>query len=114
MALYKGHPKFLHSHFPEHVYSQYLSNTCEEPRAVYVLRRKSKNSHRNPVYSVDGKTVFLEDLGSCVPAWKNPSRTQGYKWDLIKVRERKIQREHGGAQIESAGRESMLFFFRCF
>jgi hypothetical protein len=60
------------------------------------------------------KMVFSEDLGSCVPAWKNPSRTHECKWGLLKVREREIQREHGGAQAESTGQESVLFFFRCF
>jgi hypothetical protein len=24
--------------------------------------------------------------GSCVPAWKNPSRMHGCKWSLLKVR----------------------------
>jgi hypothetical protein len=32
--------------------------------------------------------VFPEDLGACVLAWKNPSRTHGCKWGLLKVRER--------------------------
>jgi hypothetical protein len=36
------------------------------------------------------------------------------KWGLLKVREREIQREHGGMQVESVSRESVLFFFRCF
>jgi hypothetical protein len=30
--------------------------------------------------------MFSEDLGPCVSTWKNPSRTCGYKWDLLKVR----------------------------
>jgi hypothetical protein len=47
---------------------------------------------------VGGKMVFSEDIGSCVPAWKNPSRMHGYKWGLLKVREREIQREHGGCR----------------
>jgi hypothetical protein len=63
---------------------------------------------------VDDKTVFSEDLGSCIPVWKNPSRVCGCKWGLLKVKEREIQRQHGGAQVESAGRESMLSFFSCF
>jgi hypothetical protein len=56
--------------------------------------------------------VFSEDLGSCVPVWKNPSRTPGCKWGF--KRRRKIKREHGRAQVESASRENILFFFRCF
>jgi hypothetical protein len=32
------------------------------------------------------KMVFSEDLGSCIPVWKNPSRIHGCKWDLLKVR----------------------------
>jgi hypothetical protein len=40
--------------------------------------------------------VFPEDLGSCAVAWKNPSRTRGCEWGLLKVRERETQREHGG------------------
>jgi hypothetical protein len=58
--------------------------------------------------------VFSEDLGSYVPAWRNPSRTHGCKWNLLKIREREIKREHGGVQVEFTGRESMLFLFRCF
>jgi hypothetical protein len=58
--------------------------------------------------------MFSEALGTCVPAWKKPSRKHGYKWDLLKVREREIQREPGGAQVESAGQDSMFFFLRCF
>jgi hypothetical protein len=50
--------------------------------------------------SVNGKVVFSKDFGSCIPAWKNPSRTQGCKWGLLKFREREIQREHGGVQVE--------------
>jgi hypothetical protein len=37
------------------------------------------------------KTVFSEDLGFCIPAWKNPSRMCGCKWGLLKVRERKYK-----------------------
>jgi hypothetical protein len=58
--------------------------------------------------------VFPEDLGSCVPVWKNPNRTCGYKWGLLKVREREIQKEHGGVQVESTSRDRMLFFVGCF
>jgi hypothetical protein len=38
----------------------------------------------------------------------------GCKWSLLKVREGKYKREHGGAQEESKGRENMLPFSRCF
>jgi hypothetical protein len=58
--------------------------------------------------------MFSEDLGSYIPAWKSPSRMHGYKWGLLKVRERERQREHGRAQVEFAGRKSVLFFFRYF
>jgi hypothetical protein len=59
--------------------------------------------------------VFSKDLGSCVPAWKNPSRTHGCKWGLLKVREREIQRKYGGVQVEFASTEKACFsFFRCF
>jgi hypothetical protein len=34
--------------------------------------------------------------------------------EFIKSWERKIQREHGGTQVESAGWESILLLFRCF
>jgi hypothetical protein len=30
--------------------------------------------------------VSSEDVGSSIPAWKNPSRMCGCKWDLLKVR----------------------------
>jgi hypothetical protein len=43
---------------------------------------------------VDGKTTFLEDLGSCVSPWKNPSRTRECKWDLLKVRKGKYKGGH--------------------
>jgi hypothetical protein len=46
--------------------------------------------------------VFSEDLDSCIPAWKNPSRMCGYTWGLLKVREREIQKEHGGVPAERA------------
>jgi hypothetical protein len=39
----------------------------------------------------DKQTVFLEDLGSCTLAWKNPSRTHGCKWGLLIVRERETK-----------------------
>jgi hypothetical protein len=32
-------------------------------------------------------------------------RTHGYKWSLLKIREGKYKGEHGGAQVESGGRE---------
>jgi hypothetical protein len=59
--------------------------------------------------------MFPEDLGSCVLVWKNPSRTHGCKWSLLKVREREIQRGawRGAGEI-CPKKESMLFFFRCF
>jgi hypothetical protein len=50
---------------------------------------------------VDGKTVFSEDLGSCILAWKNPNRTRGCKSSL-KVREREIQREQGRVHWQRA------------
>jgi hypothetical protein len=46
---------------------------------------------------VDGKTVFSEDLGPCVPVWKNPSRMCGCKWDLLKVRKVNTKGEWWGA-----------------
>jgi hypothetical protein len=30
--------------------------------------------------------MFSEDLGSCISAWKNPSRTHGCTWGLLKVK----------------------------
>jgi hypothetical protein len=36
------------------------------------------------------------------------SGTCGYKWSLLKVREGKYKREHGGALVESGGKDSML------
>jgi hypothetical protein len=41
--------------------------------------------------------MFLEDLGSCVSAWKNPSRMRGYKWGLLKVRKGKYKGRMVGA-----------------
>jgi hypothetical protein len=41
-------------------------------------------------------------------------RTCGCKGRLLKVRDGKYKREHGGALVESAGRESRLLFSRCF
>jgi hypothetical protein len=32
----------------------------------------------------------------------------GYKWGLLKVREREIQREHDRAQVESTGPERVF------
>jgi hypothetical protein len=49
--------------------------------------------------------VFPEDLSSCALAWKNPSRTRGCKWGLLKIKEEKYKGEHGVAQVESASRE---------
>jgi hypothetical protein len=40
----------------------------------------------------------------CVPWGRIDGRTCGYKWSLLKVREGKYEREHGGAQVESGGR----------
>jgi hypothetical protein len=40
--------------------------------------------------------------------------THGCKWSLLKVRDGKYKREHDGAQVESAGRESMLLFSKYF
>jgi hypothetical protein len=53
------------------------------------LKETSSNSRmrkkiRDP--SVDSKMVFSEDLGFCIPTWRNPSRRHGYKWGLLKVR----------------------------
>jgi hypothetical protein len=58
--------------------------------------------------------VFSEDLGSCVPAWKNPSRTRGCKWSLLTVRKKEIQREHGRMQVESAGKRACFSFSGAF
>jgi hypothetical protein len=56
--------------------------------------------------------MFSEDLGSCIPAWKNPSRTSGCKWGLLKARE--IQMEQVEMQAEFAGTERAYFsFFGC-
>jgi hypothetical protein len=57
--------------------------------------------------------VFSEELGSCIPAWKNPSRRMGVNGVYYKLGKGKYK-EAGWAQVESADRESMLFFFRCF
>jgi hypothetical protein len=46
---------------------------------------------------VDGKLLFSEDLGSCISAWKNPSRMCVYKWDLLKVRKGKYKEGTVGA-----------------
>jgi hypothetical protein len=50
---------------------------------------------------------------SFVPHGRIHGRTHGCKGRLLKVKEGKYKREHGGAQMESGGRESMLFSFRC-
>jgi hypothetical protein len=42
-------------------------------------------------FCVDSKMMFSEDFGSCVSAWKNPSRMRGCKWDLLKVRKGKYK-----------------------
>jgi hypothetical protein len=42
--------------------------------------------------------VISEDLGSCVPSWKNPSRMCGYKWDLFKVRRENSKRARWGTE----------------
>jgi hypothetical protein len=54
--------------------------------------------------------VFSEDLGSCIPAWKNPSKKQGCKWGLLEDREREIQREHGGVQVGSVDKAACSSF----
>jgi hypothetical protein len=62
---------------------------------------------------VDSKMVFSEDLGPCIPTWKDPSRTLGYKWGLLKVRKGNTN----GAwwvQVESTSRESGLCFSGAF
>jgi hypothetical protein len=38
----------------------------------------------------------------------------GCKWGLLSVRKREIQRELGGVEVDSASKESKIFFFRCF
>jgi hypothetical protein len=48
--------------------------------------------------------VFSEDLGSCVPLWKNPSRTRGCKWGLLK-RERKYK----GSTVGTGGVHAFPF-----
>jgi hypothetical protein len=53
--------------------------------------------------------VLSKDLSSCIPAWKNPSRMHGCKWGSLKVREREIQREHGGTQVESISQKENFF-----
>jgi hypothetical protein len=57
--------------------------------------------------------LFSKDLDSCIPVWKNPSRMHRCKWGLLKVRKGNTKGTWW-AQVESASRESMLFFFRCF
>jgi hypothetical protein len=57
--------------------------------------------------------VFSEDVGSYDPAWKNPSRIRGCKWDLLKIR-RGNTKGAWWAQVESIGRENLFLFFRCF
>jgi hypothetical protein len=49
---------------------------------------------------------FSEDFGGiqAEPGYKSK---HGYKWGLLKVREREIQMEHGRAQV-------VLLLFRCF
>jgi hypothetical protein len=42
------------------------------------------------------------------------SRPRGCKWSLLKVRKGKYKGEHGGAQVEPGGQESMIFFLRYF
>jgi hypothetical protein len=46
--------------------------------------------------------------------WKNPSKIHVCKWGLLKAREREVQREHGGVQLESVCRESVFLLFRSF
>jgi hypothetical protein len=82
-----------------------VGNTSEECK-----RKIQRNRGQGWVgHSVDGKTVFSEDLGPCVPTWKNPSRTCRCKWGLLKVR-KGIQREHVGCRW-SLMAESVCFSF---
>jgi hypothetical protein len=43
--------------------------------------------------------MFSEDLGSCIPEWKNPIISHGCKCDLLKVRKMEIQREYSGVHV---------------
>jgi hypothetical protein len=54
--------------------------------------------------------MFSDDPGLCVSAWKNPSRTLGCKWSLLNIKEKEIQREYDGVQVESSGRERRVCF----
>jgi hypothetical protein len=60
------------------------------------------------------KGVFSKDFGSCIPAWKNPSRMCGCKWDLLKAKKENTKGARWGAGGVHQQRESMLFFFSCF
>jgi hypothetical protein len=65
---------------------------------------------------VNGGSVVCDQKTSkfLVPNGRIHGRTHGYKGSLLKVREGKYKREHDGAHLESAGRESMLLFSRYF
>jgi hypothetical protein len=60
---------------------------------------------------VDSKTVFSEDLGPCIPVWKNPSKMHGCKWGLLKGKGNTKGVWWGAGGVHQ---QSMLLFFSCF
>jgi hypothetical protein len=85
-------------------------------------RRKEINSslgfadkaYSEPCQPVNGKRCLQKTLGLVFQHGRIQAECMGGDEFLLKFRERKIQREHSGMQEESAGRESIIFFFRCF
>jgi hypothetical protein len=55
--------------------------------------------------------MFSEDLGSCVPAWKNSSRTYGCKWDLLKLIKENTKEAGWGTGGVYKQRACFFFFF---
>jgi hypothetical protein len=66
---------------------------------------RSQNSEESKF--VNGRKVSSEDLSPCALAWRNPSRTCGCTWGLLKVRE-------GKHRWKPESRESVLLFSRFF
>jgi hypothetical protein len=62
-----------------------------------------------------GMESVLEDFQILCVLWRRiHHRTHGCKWSLLKVREGKRKREHGGHRHLQEERKRMLLFSRCF
>jgi hypothetical protein len=62
-----------------------------------------------PLPSVNGAGSVCDENTS-----KFHGRIRGYKWSLLKIRERKYKEEHGGPRWKPGAKRAYFCSFRCF